>query len=88
MMKPPFWEVTISRQVAAGAMPIIESVSCFADKNTAEEYQNQACRENPSVCATMAHVDAGLADGISVSADPWIAPAAITTKTRRRSVPA
>jgi hypothetical protein len=87
-MKPPFWEVTISRQLAANDTPIIESVNCFTDKHQAEEYGNQARHGNPLACVTVVHVDAVPAGGILVKAELWIGSAATQNKTRRRSVPA
>jgi hypothetical protein len=85
-MKPPFWEVTISRQVAAGDTPIIESVNCFADKNRAEEFGNQARHENPLSSVTVLHVEMARTDKTVVHHDLWIAPASSKTKARGRSV--
>jgi hypothetical protein len=82
-MKPPFWEVTISRQVAAGDIPIIESVNCFAEKDKAEEYRNQALRENPLMSVMIVHVAA-------VPTDRLVNMEVLTpqTKTISRLIPA
>jgi|HubBroStandDraft_1064217.scaffolds.fasta_scaffold342293_2 hypothetical protein len=57
-MKPPFWEVTISRRVVAGEEPTIESVHCFADRAAAEEYANEALREDATTRIAVRHVEA------------------------------
>ena len=57
-MKPPFWEVTISRRAVAGEVPTIESVNCFADRITAEEYAKRALREDARLLIAVRHVEA------------------------------
>jgi hypothetical protein len=57
-MKPPFWEVTISRRVVAGEEPTIESVNCFADRIAAEEYAKRALCEDATMWIIVRHVDA------------------------------
>jgi hypothetical protein len=72
-MKPPFWEVTISRRVVAGKEPTIESVNCFADRIAAEEYANQALREDTRLLIAMRHVDeiAPLSESVVVGST-WV----------------
>jgi hypothetical protein len=57
-MKPPFWEVTISRRAVAGEEPVIESVNCFADRIVAEEYAKRALREDAMLRIAVRHVEA------------------------------
>jgi hypothetical protein len=54
-MKPPFWEVTISRRAVAGEEPTIESVNCFADRIAAEEYAKQTLREDAAARIAVRH---------------------------------
>ncbi|MGH8335702.1 MAG: hypothetical protein ACRETL_02490 [Gammaproteobacteria bacterium] len=56
-MKPPFWEVTISRREIAGEEPTIESVNCFADPIAAEEYADRALHEDATLRIVVRHVD-------------------------------
>jgi hypothetical protein len=57
-MKPPFWEVTISRRAVAGREPTIESVNCFADLIAAEEYSQRALREDAALQSAVRYVEA------------------------------
>jgi hypothetical protein len=57
-MKPPFWEVTISRRAVAGEEPTIESVNCFDDRIAAQEYATRALREDATARIVVRHVEA------------------------------
>lgn len=48
-MKPPFWEVTISRRVSAAQAPVIESVNCFGNESDADEYRKRALEADASL---------------------------------------
>jgi len=48
-MRPPFWEVTVSRQESLSQAPVIESVNCFTAKRDAENYRLQALKEDSSL---------------------------------------
>ena len=57
-MKPPFWEVTISRRMFAGEESNIESVNCFANRITAEAYADRALHEDATLRIVVRHVEA------------------------------
>jgi hypothetical protein len=59
-MKPPFWEVTVRRQVPPSQAPVIESVNCFAEKRDAEHFRIQALREDSSLLITVRLVMAAM----------------------------
>ena len=48
-MKPPFWEVTVSRQESPSQVPVVESVNCFAEERDADSFRLRAMRENSSL---------------------------------------
>ncbi|HTT76620.1 MAG TPA: hypothetical protein VMF50_11670 [Candidatus Binataceae bacterium] len=68
-MKPPFWEVTISRRAIAGEASTIESVHCFGDRDEAEEYKLKALSTDATLLIVMRRVE--VAPAIT---EPWSDP--------------
>ena len=52
-MKPPFWEVTVSRQSSPTQPPVIESVNCFTDLREAEDYRKRTEHQESSLQVTI-----------------------------------
>jgi hypothetical protein len=52
-MKPPFWEVTIARQISHSEPPVIESVDCFTDRPEAEDYRRRSLGKDSSLRITI-----------------------------------
>jgi hypothetical protein len=48
-MKPPFWEVTIARQITHSEPPVIESVECFINRAEAEDYRRRSLEQDASL---------------------------------------